>query len=329
MPIPKTQFSKGGPLVTKIGYGAMGISAFYGTTLESSEAHKILDHLVEVGCTFWDTARIYGNNEEIIGEWLAKSGKRDQIFLCTKFGIKPTGVDGSPEYVHQSCAESLERLKTDHIDLFYQHRIDQTIPIEKTVAAMAELVKEGKVKYLGLSECSATTLRRAYKVHPITAVQIEFSPFSTDAETNGLFEACRELGVAVVAYSPLGRGFLTGAYKSVDDLPVDDWRRTNPRFQGENFAKNLAVVDAIGAIGKTKGYTPGQLTLAWIMSKGFVPIPGTTKINRLDENLGAASVELTADEIKTIDEAVAKAEISGSRYEDAHSSMLYADTPEL
>ncbi|KAJ8103535.1 NADP-dependent oxidoreductase domain-containing protein [Lipomyces tetrasporus] len=330
MVLPRTQLGKDGPEVTVIGYGAMGISAFYEPKLDDEAAFAVLDKAVELGCTFWDTARIYNNNEEVIGRWFAKTGKRSEIFLCTKFGIKPDfSTDGSPDYVKKSCEESLQRLGVKTIDLFYQHRMDQSLPIEVTVGAMAELVKQGKVKYLGLSECSAATLRRAYAVHPITAVQIEYSPFAVEAEQNGLIEACNELGVAVVAYSPLSRGFLTGAYTKPEDFPEGDYRRNAPRFQKENFDANLKLLDEFKHLATKKNATPGQMALAWLIAKGAIPIPGTTKIARLEENINAAYVQLTKEEFDDINEFVQKSGkvVAGARYSSSYG--LYADTPEL
>ncbi|KAK9350746.1 NADP-dependent oxidoreductase domain-containing protein [Lipomyces doorenjongii] len=319
MAIPTTQLGK---------YGPAGISAFYGPKLDDEAAFAVLDKAVELGCTFWDTARLYNDNEEVIGRWFAKTGKRSEIFLCTKFGIKPDySSDGSPEYVKQSCEDSLQRLGVDTIDLFYQHRMDQSLPIEVTVGAMAGLVKQGKVKYLGLSECSAATLRRACAVHHIAAVQIEYSPFAVEAEQNGLIEACKELGVAVVAYSPLSRGFLTGAYTKPEDFPEGDFRRAAPRFQKENFDANLKLLDVFKKIASKKNATPGQVTLAWLIAKGAIPIPGTTKIARLEENVKAAYVQLTEEELDEINEFVQNADVAGDRYASAHN--LYADTPEL
>ncbi|KAJ8104374.1 NADP-dependent oxidoreductase domain-containing protein [Lipomyces tetrasporus] len=328
MAIPTTQLGKYGPAVSAIGFGAMGISAFYEPKLDDAAAFALLDKAVELGCTFWDTARMYNNNEEVIGRWFAKTGKRSEIFLCSKFGVKPDfSTDGSPEYVKQSCEESLQRLGVDTIDLFYQHRMDQSLPIEVTVGAMAELVKQGKVKYLGLSECSAATLRRACTVHHIAAVQIEYSPFAVEAEQNGLIEACKELGVAVVAYSPLSRGFLTGAYTKPEDFPEGDYRRAAPRFQKENFDANLKLLDEFKKIASKKNATPGQVTLAWLIANGAIPIPGTTKIARLEENVKAAYVQLTEEEFDEITEFVQNADVAGDRY--ASSYNLYADTPEL
>ncbi|KAK9462594.1 NADP-dependent oxidoreductase domain-containing protein [Lipomyces oligophaga] len=329
MPLPTTKLGANGPEVTVLGYGAMGVSAFYGSHLGDTEAFAIFDKLVELGITFLDTARVYNDNEEVIGRWFKKSGKRDQVFLCSKFGfnMKLGGLDSSPEYIKVSLEESLARLGVDSIDLFYQHRMDPKVPIETVMQTLAGFVQEGKIKYIGLSECSADTLRRACKIHPVTAVQIEYSPFSVEAEQNGLFDACKELGVGVVAYSPLSRGMLTGTVTKLSDFAPDDWRLTNPRFSAENFPKNLALVDGIKQIADSKGVTPGQLTLAWIISQGYVPIPGTTKIERLVENAGAATIILTEEEKVAIRKFVDAAKVSGDRYSD--TSALYADTPSL
>ncbi|KAK9244499.1 NADP-dependent oxidoreductase domain-containing protein [Lipomyces tetrasporus] len=323
----------GNATVPSIGLGCMGISAFYSTRLSNSDAHALLSKAADIGCTFWDTSDAYLDNELVIGEWFQKTGRRSEIFLASKFGITtaPQGrvIRGEPEYVKEACDRSLKRLGVDYIDLYYQHCVDKKTPIEYTVGAMAELVKEGKVKYLGLSECSASTLRRACTVHPIAAVQIEYSPFALDAETNGLIDACEELGVAVVAYSPLGRGFLTGVYKSIEDFPEGDWRRTQPRFVGDNFDNNIKLVNTLTAVAAIKGVTAGQLALAWIVSQGGIPIPGTTNMERLEENFKALDVEITPDEARDIREAVIAANVTGDRYEGPFMSFCYADSPEL
>lgn len=287
--LPTRKLGKNGPAVTAIGFGAMGLSAFYPRgQMSYDESFKLLDHLIETGCTFWDTADIYQDNEDLLGAWFKQTGRRNEIFLATKFA-NTTDKDGNRtvrgdyEYVKQACDRSLKRLGTESIDLYYAHRIDPKVPIEKTVGAMAELVKSGKVRYLGLSECSAETLRRAYAVHPIAAIQMEYSPFALDIESEqiGLLKVARELGVAIVAYSPLGRGMLTGQYKSLEDFDEGDVRRAFPRFQPGNFEKNLVIVDKLRELAEKKGITSGQLTLAWILAQGgdFIPIPGTKKIN--------------------------------------------------
>ncbi|PNS20007.1 Pyridoxal reductase [Sphaceloma murrayae] len=330
---------KNGPQVTRMGIGLMGLSAFYGAVKPDSERLAFLDALYASGELFWDSADMYLDNEDLIGKWLAQNpDKRKDIFLATKFANKtlPDGtraVDSTPEYCRQACEKSLKRLGIPTIDLYYAHRLDGKTPVEKTVEAMAQLKAEGKINHLGLSECSAESLRRAHKVHPITAVQIEYSPWALDIERPeiGLLKACRELGVAVVAYSPIGRGIMSGNYRSPADFEEGDFRRWAPRFSEENFAKNLVLVDRIGEIAKAKGVTPTQLTLAWLMAQGddVVPIPGTTRVERLKENLGALEVRLTDEEKKEIREISESAEIAGGRYPEGFSSSLFADTPPL
>ncbi|KAK9469380.1 NADP-dependent oxidoreductase domain-containing protein [Lipomyces arxii] len=322
----------GEAIIPAIGLGCMGMSAFYKTKMTNEAAMTLLSQAADMGCTFWDTSDAYMDNELVLGEWFRTTGRRSEIFLASKFGITTTPqgrvIRGQPDYVKLACDRSLKRLGVDYIDLYYQHRVDQTTPIEVTVGAMAELVKEGKVKYLGLSECSESTLRRAHKVHPIAAVQIEYSPFALQAEDNGLIATCKELGVAVVSYSPLGRGFLTGVYKSILDFPEGDFRRSQPRFQGENFDNNVKLVNTLTTIATIKGVTTGQLALAWIVSQGAIPIPGTTKNDRLVENFAARGVEITEEEAIDIREAVKAANIVGDRY-DVGVQLLYADSPEL
>ncbi|KZV64168.1 Aldo/keto reductase [Peniophora sp. CONT] len=324
--------------VTAIGYGAMGIAGFYGQAQDDKERFKMLDAVYESGCTNWDTADIYNDSEDLIGEWFKRTGKRNEIFLATKFGNTPNGkkyVTGDPEYVKEACAKSLKRLGVDQIDLYYLHRADQTIPIEKTIGAMAELVKEGKVKYIGVSEVSEKTLRRAHAVHPIAALQIEYSPFVLDIERPdiGLLSACRELGIAVVAYSPLGRGLLTGRYKSPDDFDEDDFRRTVPKFSRENFPNILKVVDEIKAVGDAHGAPPSTTTLAWLLAQGedIIPIPGTRSVKYLQENMAACKLQLKPEELKEVREIAQRAEkeVKGERYAREMLSTTLADTPEL
>jgi len=315
----------------------MGLSSFYGETASDEERFKVLDRAYELGQTNWDSADIYGDSEELIGKWFSRTGKRDEIFLATKFANKSEGgkrsVDSSPEYLKQAVEKSLKRLGIKTIDLYYCHRVDKKTPIEKTVQAMAELKKEGKIKYLGLSEVSSETLRRAHKVHPISAVQIEYSPFAIDIENPqiNLLKTARELGVAIVAYSPLGRGFVTGSYRSPDDFEKGDFRRNLPRFSAENFPKNLKLTDGIVAIAKKKGISAGQLTLAWLLAQGddIIPIPGTKKIKYVEENLGALDVKLSKEEEKEVRDLVEKAEVHGTRYSEAALGHLFADTPPL
>ncbi|EXX71731.1 aldo/keto reductase [Rhizophagus irregularis DAOM 181602=DAOM 197198] len=322
------ELGKTGVKISAIGLGCMGMSDFYGSADEQGNIN-VLNRAIDLGSTFWDTSDIYGNgaNEILLSKVL--KDKRDKVFLCTKFGTLRDsngafiGVSGKPEYVRQACERSLKRLGVDYIDLYYQHRMDPNTPIEDTVGALAELVKEGKVKYIGLSECSAETLRRAHKVHLIAAIQMEYSPWTIDIETNGIVEACRELGVTIVAYSPLGRGFLTGKYKSIDDFEPDDFRRTFPRFQGENFDKNLEIVRKFEEFANKKGVTPSQLCLAWVLAQGdnIVAIPGTKKIKYLEENLEGTRIHLTPEELSEIRQIINSIEIIGTRYQEEHMKV--------
>ncbi|KAF8522656.1 Aldo/keto reductase [Gautieria morchelliformis] len=318
-----------------IGFGAMSMSAFYGSVSETDEERlQLLDRVHELGCTHWDSAEVYNDSEELIGKWFERSGKRDDIFLATKFGYTPAYGSGDPAYVKEAAERSLKRLRTECIDLYYMHRTDPKIPIEETVAAMAELVKAGKVKYLGLSECSSNTLRRAHAVHPISAVQVEYSPFSLDIEDPkiGLLETARELGVKIVAYGPLGRGLLTGRYKSVDDFEEGDFRKIIPLYQ-DNFPQILQVVDDLKAIGARHGATTGQIALAWVLAQGddIIPIPGTRRIKYLEENVAAQKIQLSQDEVQTVREAVKKAGLmdASARYPPGHCEVVFADTPPL
>lgn len=316
--------------VSAIGLGCMGMSEFYGPG-DEAQSIATLQHALEIGVSFWDTADMYGQgrNETLVGR--ALKGRRDQVVLATKFGIvrdedgEFTGVDGRPEYVRAACEASLRRLGVDYIDLYYQHRVDQSTPIEDTVGAMARLVEEGKVRHLGLSEASADTLRRAAGVHPIAALQTEYSLWTRDVES-GILPACRELKTGFVAYSPLGRGFLSGRIESVEDLAADDWRRNNPRFQGENFEKNLELVDRVREMAREKSCTPAQLALAWLLAQGdeIVPIPGTRRAARLDENAGAVEVTLSDSELETVDAVFPPDAATGSRYPEAMMGLLNA-----
>lgn len=319
----RRKLGKAGPEVSAIGLGCMTMSPVYGQTLDEAEALATLERALELGVTFWDTADVYGmgHNERLIGGFLKE--RRDVVFLATKFGLTRAGVNGDPAYVAKACDASLERLGVETIDLFYLHRAEPGRPIEETVGAMAELVKAGKVRHLGLSEVSPETLERACKVHPITAVQSEYSLWTRDPEA-GILDACERLGVGFVPYSPLGRGFLTGEIRSPDDFEEGDWRRGNPRFQGEAFARNLALVDQVRALAGAKGVTPSQLALAWVMARSphIVPIPGTRRRKYLEDNAGAATVTFTAAELAEIDAAFPPDLDAGQRYPDAMMGSL-------
>lgn len=319
---------KNGPQVSAIGLGCMGMSAFYGQH-DDEQSTKTIHHALERGLNFLDTSNMYGpyTNETLIGKAIA--GKRDKVFLATKFGIvlsddpMARGVNGRPDNVQKSCEDSLKRLGVDCIDLYYLHRVDPQVPIEDTVGAMAKLVEQGKVRYLGLSEASSETLTKANTIHHITALQSEYSLWSRDPE-NGILATCQQLDIGFVPYSPLGRGFLSGQIKSIDDLAPDDFRRSTPRFMGENFTKNIELVNKVAVLAKDKGCTPAQLALAWVLAQGeyLVPIPGTRQINRLDENIGALDVTLTAQELAEIEKIFPKDGILGSRYPQAGMALV-------
>ncbi len=318
--IRKRHLGKAGPEVSAIGLGCMGMSEFYGSG-DEQESIATINHALDRGITFLDTADMYGSgrNEELVGR--AIRGRRDEVFLATKFGNvrgpngEFMGVRGDAEYVNQACDSSLQRLGVDVIDLYYQHRVDVNVPIEETVGAMSRLVEAGKVRFLGLSEAAPETIRRGHATHPITAVQTELSLWSRDAESEVL-PTVRELGIGYVAYSPLGRGFLTGQITSPDDFPEDDFRRFHPRFTGENFEKNIALVREVEAIAAEKGCTTAQLALAWVLAQGddVVPIPGTKRRKYLDENIGALDVELSDSDLRRLDAICPPGAAAGERY---------------
>ncbi|ALJ29478.1 aldo/keto reductase [Stenotrophomonas acidaminiphila] len=323
---------RNGPVVSALGLGCMGMSAFYGGRGDDAAAIAVIHRALERGVTLLDTADMYGphTNEMLVGRAIA--GRRGQVVLATKFGVRldpsdpqARGVDGRPEYVQAACEASLKRLGVEHIDLYYQHRVDPQVPIEDTVGAMARLVEQGKVRWLGLSEAAPETIRRAHAVHPLTALQTEYSLWSREPEDNGVLATVRELGIGFVPYSPLGRGFLTGAIRTPADFDADDYRRHSPRFQGDNFARNLTLVEQVRALAAARGVSAGQLALAWVLARGedLVPIPGTKRLAYLEENLGALDIVLDTADLARIEAVFPPAAAAGARYPAASIGSVH------
>ncbi|TDL24464.1 Aldo/keto reductase [Rickenella mellea] len=331
-PFPTRQL--GGEPVSSIGFGTMGLSAFYGAVESDEDRFKVLDAAYAAGCTFWDTADVYDDSEVLLGKWFKRTGLRDKIFLASKFGFTGSGINGSAAYTRQAVESSLKKLGVDHIDLYYLHRPDTKTPIEITVGELAKFVKAGKIKHIGLSECSASTLQRACAVHSIAALQVEYSIFTLDIEDPkiGVLKAARELGVSIIAYSPLGRGLLTGQYKSPDDFEEDDFRKKVPRYSKENFPNILKIADGLKKIGEKHNASAGQVALAWLLAQGddVIPIPGTKKIKYLEENLKAATIKLSKDEVQEVRKLAEGANANqGDRYPAGMTEQLFADTPPL
>ena len=325
--LKKRKLGKQGLEVSELGLGCMGMSWAYGAP-DDRESLATLDRAIELGVTFFDTAEAYGpfTNEELLGK--AFKGRRDRVVIATKFGFrfeagKLAGTDSRPEHVKEVAEASLRRLGTDHIDLYYQHRIDRNVPIEETVGAMADLVREGKARYLGLSEVGEDTIRRAHRTHPISALQSEYSLWERNLEPR-IIPLLRELGIGLVPFSPLGRGFLTGTVKRAEEYPENDYRHGDPRFQGENFDRNMRAAGIVHDVAKRKGATPGQIALAWLLHKGndFVPIPGTKRRSYLEENVGAANVKLSANEMQQLDDALKPQAVAGPRYNPQYQAFI-------
>ncbi|KAJ5747994.1 uncharacterized protein N7511_009690 [Penicillium nucicola] len=322
MSLPTRSLGRNGPQVPAIGLGLMSLGDIYGPAGTLEEKVAFLEHAHAIGARFWDTADAYFGSEDAVGAWIRKSGNRDDIFLATKFALRFSATEllirSDPEYVKAACEKSLNRLGVESIDLYYCHRVDDVTPIEKTVEAMVELKDQGKIKYLGLSECSASTIRRAHAIHPITAYQVEYSPFALDIEssTTDILNTCRELGIAVIAYSPVGRGILTGQIQSLSDIPETDFRRMLPKYSEENFPKILELVQGLKAIASNHGSTSAQVAIAWLLAQGsdIIPIPGTKSTKNLDENTRAVSLDLSEKELQEIRDLIDRTEIPGARY---------------
>ncbi|KAJ5580685.1 aldo/keto reductase [Penicillium hetheringtonii] len=339
MSLPLRALGRNGPQVSAVGLGLMGIGGIYGAASTTEEGVAFLNHAHATGQRFWDTADLYHTSEDIVGEWIKRSGKRDDIFLATKFAIQrsPEGhllnVRSDPEYVKSACEKSLKRLNVDTIDLYYCHRVDTVTPIEKTIEAMVELKNQGKIRYIGLSEVSAATLRRAHAVHPISALQVEYSPFALDIESpnSDVLDTCRELGIAIVAYSPIGRGILTGQIKSMSDLAEDDFRRYLPKYSEEHFPKIQELVEGLKDVAKAHNCSSTQVSIAWLLAQGsdIIPIPGTRTTARMDENNASAQIQLSSEEVQKIRELIKRTEVPGSRYPEMMMQNIFADTPAL
>ncbi|PCH39383.1 Aldo/keto reductase [Wolfiporia cocos MD-104 SS10] len=336
---PTRQLGRNGPTVSAIGFGAMGIGAFYGKT-DMAEAYKTLTYAADRGMTFWDTADLYGTSEVTIGKWFAETGRRSEIFLATKWGARdmtpgsadPNKPNSKPSYIRGQLEKSLRDLQTDWIDLYYQHRVDPEVPIEVVMETLRPYIEKGTVRYVGLSECSVEHLRRARSVpgigEKVIACQMEYSPFELEIETTGFVAAARELGASVVAYSPLGRGMITGRFKSRADFDADDYRNYAPRFSDENFPKNLALVDKFRTVAQKYNSTPGQIALTWILAthSDFVPIPGTRTVERLEENARAAEIQLKEDDLRELRAAIEAADVQGTRYAPQYLSTMKIDS---
>ncbi|KAJ5142998.1 Aldo/keto reductase [Penicillium bovifimosum] len=339
MSLPTRTLGRNGPQVPAVGLGLMSLGSIYGYAGTLEEKVAFLEHAHSIGARFWDTADVYADSEDVVGEWVKKSGNRKDIFLASKFAIQydfNVGIQtvrSDPEYVKESCEKSLKRLGVETIDLYYCHRVDGVTPIEKTIEAMVELKNQGKIKYLGLSECSAATVRRAHAIHPISAYQVEYSPFAVDIESDktDLLKTCRELGIAVIAYSPVGRGILTGQIQSFNDLPETDFRRGMPKFAQEHFPKILQLVQGLKDVAKNHGSTPSQVAIAWLLAQGpdIIPIPGTKSIERVAENAASVHLQLSEKELSDIRELIQLTEIPGTRYPAEVMDCIMGETPPL